>query len=122
MKIQCIIKQLLNSIFVIFRIIKVEVSVITILHHSGYDNVNNDIQSDNDASTYTTDNDVSITHTDSDVSTFISNLITDSPRILHTANSRTSNFLLLLGALYVKFRSLSLNTGLKASEELVLFS
>ena len=56
------------------------------------------------------------------ISAFISNLIIDNPRILHTTNSRTPNFLLLLEAIYIKYHSPSLNTGLKASKELSLFS
>ena len=55
------------------------------------------------------------------VSTFISNLIIDNSRILHTIYSRTPNFLLLLEALYIKYHSPSLNTGLKASKELISF-
>ena len=62
------------------------------------------------------------TDADNNVSTFISNLIIDNSRILHTIYSRTSNFLLLLEALYIKSHSPSLNTGLKASKELKLFS
>ena len=57
--------------------------------------------------------------TDYDVSNLISNLIINNSRILHTTNSRTSsNFLLLLEALYIKYHSPSLNSGLKASKEL----
>ena len=56
------------------------------------------------------------------ISAFISNLIIDNSRILHTTNSRTPNFLLLLEAIYIKYHSLSLNSGLKASKELNLFS
>ena len=56
------------------------------------------------------------------ISAFISNLIIDNSRILHTTNSRTPNFLLLLEAIYIKYHSPSLNTGLKASKELNLFS
>lgn len=64
-----------------------------------------------------------LTLTDLDVSTFISNLVINNSRILHTTNSRTSsNFLLLLEALYIKYHSPSLNSGLKASKELNLFS
>lgn len=64
-----------------------------------------------------------LTLTDLDVSTFISNLVINNSRILHTTNSRTSsNFLLLLEALYIKYHSPSLNSGLKASKELKLFS
>jgi hypothetical protein len=62
------------------------------------------------------------TDADNNVSTFISNLIIDNSRILHTIYSRTPNFLLLLEALYIKYHSPSLNTGLKASKELKLFS
>jgi hypothetical protein len=62
------------------------------------------------------------TDADNNVSTFISNLIIDNSRILHTINSRTSNFLLVLEALYIKYHSPSLNTGLKASKELKLIS
>ena len=57
-----------------------------------------------------------------DTSTFIYNLICDNVKILHNANSNTSNFLLFLEALYIKFLSPSLNSGLKASKELTLFS
>ena len=58
-----------------------------------------------------------------DVSSFISNLIIDNSRVLHTTNSRTSsNFLLFLEALYIKYHSPNLNSGLKASKELKLFS
>ena len=42
---------------------------------------------------------------------FILNLIIDNSRILHTTNSRTPNFLLLLEAIYIKYHSPSLNTG-----------
>ena len=56
------------------------------------------------------------------ISAFISNLVIDNSRILHTTNSRTPNFLLLLEAIYIKYHSPSLNTGLKASKELSLFS
>ena len=60
--------------------------------------------------------------TDSDdVSIFISNLIINNSRIVHSPNSRTSNFLLFLEALYIKHKSPALNTGLKASKELMLF-
>jgi hypothetical protein len=62
------------------------------------------------------------TDADNNVSTFISNLIIDNSRILHIIYSRTPNFLLLLEALYIKYHSPSLNTGLKASKELKLFS
>jgi hypothetical protein len=50
------------------------------------------------------------TDADNNVSTFISNLIIDNSRILHTIYSRTSNFLLLLEALYIKYHSPSLKT------------
>ena len=50
------------------------------------------------------------------ISAFISNLIIDNSRILHTTNSRTPNFLLLLEALYIKYHSPSLNTGLKLAK------
>ena len=43
-------------------------------------------------------------------------------KILRNANSNTSNFLLFLEALYIKFLSPSLNSDLKASKELTLFS
>ena len=56
------------------------------------------------------------------ISAFIANLIIDNSRILHTTNSRTPNFLLFLEAIYIKYHSPSLNTGLKASKELNLFS
>ena len=56
------------------------------------------------------------------ISAFISNLIIDNSCILHTTNSRTPNFLLLLEAIYIKYHSPSLNTYLKASKELSLFS
>ena len=60
--------------------------------------------------------------TDSDdVSIFISNLIINNSRIVHTPNPHTSNFLLFLEALYIKHKSPALNTGLKASKELMLF-
>ena len=39
------------------------------------------------------------------ISAFISNLIIDNSRILHTNNSRTPNFLLLLEAIYIKYVS-----------------
>ena len=55
------------------------------------------------------------------ISAFISNLI-DNSRILHTTNSRTPNFLSLLEAICIKYHSPSLNTGLKATKELNLFS
>ena len=46
--------------------------------------------------------------TDSDdVSIFISNLIINNSRIVHSPNSRTSNFLLFLEALYIKHKSQS---------------
>ena len=61
------------------------------------------------------------TDADNNVSTFISNLIIDNSRILHTIYSRRPNFLLLLEALYIKYHSPSLNTGLKASKELKFF-
>ena len=51
------------------------------------------------------------------ISAFISNLIIDNSRILHTTHSRTPNL-----CIYVKYHSPSLNTGLKASKELNLFS
>jgi hypothetical protein len=60
------------------------------------------------------------TDADNNVSIFISNLIIDNSRILHTIYSRTFNFLLLLEALYIKYHSPSLNTGLKACKELKL--
>jgi hypothetical protein len=63
-----------------------------------------------------------ITDADNNVSTFISNLINDNSRIFHTIYSRTPNFLLLLEALYIKFHSPSLNTGLKPSKVLKLYS
>ena len=60
--------------------------------------------------------------TDSDdVSIFISNLIINNSRIVHSPNSRTYDFLLFLEALYIKHKSPALNTGLKASKELMLF-
>ena len=62
------------------------------------------------------------TDADNNVSAFISNLIIDNSRILHTIYSRTPNFLLLLEALYIKYHSPILNIGLKASKELKLFS
>ena len=64
------------------------------------------------------DNNITLT----DSSTFISNLICDNVKILHNANSNTSNFLLFLEALYTKFLFPSLDSGLKASKELTLFS
>ena len=62
------------------------------------------------------------TDENNNISAFISNLIIDNSRILHTTSSHTPNFLLLLEAIYIKYHSPSLNTGLKASKELNLFS
>ena len=61
-------------------------------------------------------------YTLTDTSTFISNLICDNVKILHNADSSTSNFLIFLEAPCIKFLSPSLDSGLKASKELTLFS
>ena len=61
--------------------------------------------------------------TDSDyVSIFISNLIINNSQIVRSPNSRTSNFLLFIEALYIKHKSPALNTGLKASKKTYAFS
>ena len=56
-----------------------------------------------------------------DVSIFISNLIINNSRVVQFPNPRTSSFLLFLETLYIKHKSPTLNTGLKASKELMLF-
>ena len=57
-----------------------------------------------------------------DTSALISNQIYDNVKILYNASSNTSNFFLFLEALYINFLSVSLNSGLKASKDLILFS
>ena len=51
----------------------------------------------------------------------VSTLIYDDVKILHNANSNTSNFLLFLEALYIKFLSPSLNSCLKPAKSLRCF-
>lgn len=56
------------------------------------------------------------------VSNFIATLITTNAKVIHHALNRNHNFLLILEALYIKHNSPLLNSGLKASKELTLFS
>ena len=63
------------------------------------------------------DDNITLTNT----STFISNLIYENVKILHNANSNTSNFPLFLEALYIKFLSPSLILVSKPAKSLSCF-
>ena len=49
------------------------------------------------------------------------NIIQNNTRILHSLKFSNSNLLLFLEALHIKFKKPELNSGLKASKELVVF-
>ena len=56
------------------------------------------------------------------VSTPIENLVFNNFRILHLTRSTSYNILAFLEALLIKYNNPQLNTGLKASKELQLFT
>ena len=53
---------------------------------------------------------------------YLRNLIFNNFRILHSHRSDNINELLIMEALYIKFKNPELNSGLKASKELSLFT
>ena len=48
-------------------------------------------------------------------------LLRTNTKILHSLQNNNSNLLLLLEALHIKFKKPELNSGLKASKELIVF-
>jgi hypothetical protein len=48
-------------------------------------------------------------------------LVPNNTKILQSLNYTNSNLLLFLEALHIKFKKPELNSGLKASEELIVF-
>ena len=58
---------------------------------------------------------------DSDSSYSYAELVTNNAKILQSLNRTNSNLLLSLEALHIQFKKLELNSGLKASKELIVF-